>query len=164
MFDSCSIRGYESTPANVLDSRAGLNQFSTNEGDATVSSPSLNQASSPLGRISVVIPTLNEAGALPETLACARRVPEITEVIVVDGGSADATISIAREWGCLVLSHARGRGGQMRAGAARTTGDVVLLLHADTWLPPHAGRAALDSLRDPQVVGGGFWKKFRKPG
>ena len=114
-------------------------------------------------QVSVVIPTLNEAAALPETVACVRRVPEITEVLVVDGGSSDETVSIARKLGCTVLSHPRGRGGQMRAGAARATGDVVLLLHADTWLPSHAGRAMLDCLRDPTVVGGGFWKIFREP-
>ena len=49
----------------------------------------------------------------------------------------------------------------MRLGAAGATGDVVLLLHADTWLPPHAGRAALDCLQRPGVVAGGFWKSFR---
>src|SRR5262249_6278340 len=40
-------------------------------------------------------------------------------------------------------------------------GEVVLLLHADTWLPPNAGHAALASLQRPSVVGGGFWKAFR---
>ena len=51
----------------------------------------------------------------------------------------------------------------MRHGAAQAAGDVILLLHADTWLPPEAGRAALDCLRDVTVVGGGFWKTFRDP-
>jgi cellulose synthase/poly-beta-1,6-N-acetylglucosamine synthase-like glycosyltransferase len=49
----------------------------------------------------------------------------------------------------------------MRLGAAQARGDVVLLLHADTWLPPGAGRAALECLRKPSVVAGGFWKTFR---
>jgi cellulose synthase/poly-beta-1,6-N-acetylglucosamine synthase-like glycosyltransferase len=50
----------------------------------------------------------------------------------------------------------------MRAGAAQARGDAVLLLHADTWLPPTAARAALDCLADPRVAGGGFWKEFRE--
>jgi len=37
----------------------------------------------------------------------------------------------------------------------------VLILHADTWAPPDAGAAVLRALRDPTVVGGGFWKEFR---
>ena len=51
----------------------------------------------------------------------------------------------------------------MRLGAAQATGDVILLLHADTHLPPHAGRAILDALSDPMTVGGGFWKVFDQP-
>jgi GT2 family glycosyltransferase len=39
----------------------------------------------------------------------------------------------------------------------------VILLHADTWLPANAGEAVRDALRNPRVVGGGFWKVFRDP-
>ncbi|HEX4646686.1 MAG TPA: TIGR04283 family arsenosugar biosynthesis glycosyltransferase, partial [Verrucomicrobiae bacterium] len=113
------------------------------------------------GKISIVMPTLNEAEILEETLRRARAVPEIHEIIIVDGGSADGTRDLAARLGCRVLVSAPGRGGQMRLGAAHATGDVVLLLHADTWLPPNAGKAALDSLRDCRAVAGGFWKTFR---
>jgi rSAM/selenodomain-associated transferase 2 len=112
--------------------------------------------------LSIVIPTLNEAEALPETVARARQVPEVAEIIVVDGGSSDATIEIAAQLGCRVISGPRGRGGQLRLGAAQAKGDVIVLLHADTWLPPEAGLAVLNCLRDPFVVGGGFWKTFRE--
>jgi rSAM/selenodomain-associated transferase 2 len=111
--------------------------------------------------ISVVIPTLNEAEAMAETLKRVRAVRAVSEIIVVDGGSGDGTREVAAQLGCRVLSTPPGRGGQMRAGAAEATGDVVLLLHADTWLPVEAGQAALNCLRDPAVVGGGFWKVFR---
>ncbi len=113
--------------------------------------------------LSIVIPALNEADELPETLRRARALPEVCEIILVDGGSSDRTRELAASSGCLVLTAPASRGGQMRLGAARATGDVVLLLHADTWLPPEAGRAALDALRDPRIVGGGFWKVFRDP-
>lgn len=110
--------------------------------------------------ISVVIPTLNEAQALPETVRRALANPEVVEVIVVDGGSQDDTARIAERLGCRVLASPPGRGGQMRLGAAQATGDVVMLLHADTWLPPNAAHAALNCMRDGTVVAGGFWKVF----
>lgn len=113
--------------------------------------------------ISAVIPTLNEAEALPQTLEHLRRIPQVCEIIVSDGGSRDATCRIAREAGCRVVSGARGRGGQLRHGASLACGDVVVLIHADTWLPPEAGQGIIDCLRDRTVVGGGFWKQFRNP-
>jgi rSAM/selenodomain-associated transferase 2 len=106
---------------------------------------------------------LNEAAGLPETLRRARLVPEVSEIIVSDGGSTDATERIARESGALWITGARGRGGQLRRGAATATGDVIVLLHADTWLPPGAGRAVSLALNDPRAVGGGFYKAFRDP-
>src|SRR5436190_14016002 len=111
--------------------------------------------------VSVVIPVINEAESLPTTIAHVRHNESIREIIVVDGGSTDRTPEIAEQLGCRVLTSKAGRGGQMRAGAAAASGDIVLLLHADTWLPPHATRAMLDCLRDHAVVGGGFWKEFR---
>jgi len=112
--------------------------------------------------ISVVIPALNEASNLPDTVRRVRTLPEVTEIIVVDGGSRDRTRDVAGELGCRVFTNDGGRGGQMRLGAARARGDVVMLLHADTWLPPNAGHAALNCLRDVTVVAGGFWKTFQQ--
>ncbi len=111
--------------------------------------------------ISIVIPTLNEASELAETIRRARLVPEACEIIVADGGSSDATREIAVQTGARVVLSERGRGQQLRAGAAVATGDVILLLHADTWLPPETGRAIQNCLRDQTVVGGGCWKIFR---
>jgi rSAM/selenodomain-associated transferase 2 len=112
--------------------------------------------------ISAVVPTLNEADALPETIARARQVPEITEILVVDGGSSDGTAQVAAELGCRVLAASPGRGGQLRLGASSAQGDAIMFLHADTWLPPNAGVALLNCLRDRTVAGGGFWKVFRE--
>ena len=112
--------------------------------------------------ISVVMPTLNEEADLQETLQRLRALPELHEIIVVDGGSRDGTVELAGRLGCRVLVGGSGRGSQMRLGAAAATGDVVLLLHADTWLPPDAAKALLTCLQDPLVVAGGFWKIFRQ--
>jgi len=111
--------------------------------------------------ISVVIPTLNEEVELPETLRRVERVPEVGEVIVVDGGSADRTEAIARQMGARVLRQDGGRGAQLRAGAEAARGDIILLLHADTWLPGDAGRAVIETLNRPGVVAGGYLKRFR---
>ncbi len=112
--------------------------------------------------ISVVIPVLNEAAELPATLERLKAVPQVGEIIVVDGGSKDGTRSVAERYACKVLTAPPGRGHQLRVGAKHATGDVVMMVHADTWLPPHAGTALLNCLRDPLVVAGGFWKHFRE--
>ncbi len=113
--------------------------------------------------ISIVIPTLNEAAELPETLRRLRRVPEVQEIIIADGGSGDDTVKLAEAAGCVVVSSATGRGRQLRAGAERATGEVILFLHADTWVPPDAGEALLACLAQPGVAAGGFYKIFRDP-
>jgi len=111
--------------------------------------------------ISAIIPTLDEAEALPETIRHLKANPEIAEIILADGGSHDRTVEIARELGCKVVVSEPGRGTQMRTGAAAAHSEVILFVHADTWLPPNAAHAALNCLRDPVVVAGGFWKVFR---
>jgi rSAM/selenodomain-associated transferase 2 len=85
--------------------------------------------------ISVIIPTLNAAPSLARTLAPlvgAAALGLVKQVIVADGGSKDETIAIAEAAGCEVVVCARGRGPQMRAGAAAAKADWLLFLHADT--------------------------------
>jgi rSAM/selenodomain-associated transferase 2 len=84
-------------------------------------------------RLSVVIPALNAEASLAATLTSAA---EADEVIVANGGSADATVMIAVSAAARVVAAPRGRGTQLAAGAAAATGDWLLFLHADTVLPP----------------------------
>ncbi|MDQ6630593.1 MAG: TIGR04283 family arsenosugar biosynthesis glycosyltransferase, partial [Verrucomicrobiota bacterium] len=114
-------------------------------------------------KISVVIPTWNEEKNLPETVRHLRAIPEISEIIVVDGGSSDKTCEMVAQLNCRLLSAGSSRGAQMRLGAAAASGEAILLVHADTWLPPGAGCALQNCLRDKTVVAGGFWKVFRQP-
>jgi len=85
----------------------------------------------PTARLSVIIPTLNAADGLERALAA---LSPSDEVIVVDGGSRDASVALARSWGAQVIETAPGRGGQLSAGAGRASGDWLLFLHADTVL------------------------------
>lgn len=113
--------------------------------------------------LSVIIPTLNEEGDLPTTLRRLHQVSEVEQIIVADGGSHDSTSAIATDFGCQLVTGARGRGSQLRMGAAFATKEVVAMVHADTWVEPNFGKAILDSLQRPYHVGGACLKSFRDP-
>lgn len=104
-------------------------------------------------KLSVIIPTLNEASSLPRAIA---GLPRDVELIVVDGQSRDRTVDTARRLGARVVVGERGRGIQMNSGAAASTGEVLLFLHADCVLGPRAADSIIEVLRDPDVVGGAF--------
>ncbi|MDX1531431.1 MAG: TIGR04283 family arsenosugar biosynthesis glycosyltransferase [Rhodothermales bacterium] len=110
--------------------------------------------------VAVVIPALNEAAALPATLSSVADQAGPAEVVVVDGGSADATRAEAEAAGVRVIVAERGRAQQMNAGAAASSGDGLLFLHADTTLPPDALARVREALADPAVAGGCFRLRF----
>ena len=117
--------------------------------------------------VSVVIPTLDEAATLAPTLHALERAAGVQrfEVIVVDGGSTDGTLEVARAGDCLCLSSTRRqRAAQMNAGAAHAGGVALLFLHADTLLPPGGLAQIVAVLRTrPEVVGGGFSRRYDSP-
>ncbi|HBZ72075.1 MAG TPA: hypothetical protein DEP35_21045, partial [Deltaproteobacteria bacterium] len=86
-----------------------------------------------LVELSVVIPTLNEGGCIERTVRSA--LAGASDVLVVDGGSSDATRERACAAGARVLVAERGRARQLAAGAAATRGEAIVFLHADTLLP-----------------------------
>jgi rSAM/selenodomain-associated transferase 2 len=110
-----------------------------------------------MSKLSIIMPVLNEGeGIAPALDALAELRTLGTEVIVVDGGSRDATIQRARLRADRVISTPRGRALQMNAGAAKATGDVLLFLHADTRLPRAADHVVLDGL----ARSGRAWGRF----
>jgi rSAM/selenodomain-associated transferase 2 len=111
-------------------------------------------------RISLIIPAVNEARALGATLDVLLAMPGLLEIIVVDGGSLDATVAIARAHGVRQVSANRGRGIQMHAGAQCARGDIFWFLHADTHPPADAARRIQDSLARSNVSGGCFAVRF----
>jgi rSAM/selenodomain-associated transferase 2 len=114
--------------------------------------------------IAVVIPALDESDRIEASVASARA-PDV-EVVVVDGGSRDATVQRARAAGARVVAGPRGRARQLAAGVRESRGDPVLFLHADTKLPAGWAEAVREALRDTGVAGGAFRLRFaeRSPG
>ena len=82
--------------------------------------------------------------------------PELEEVLVVDGGSTDRTVERALRHGVRVIEGRRGRGPQLNAGAAAARGEVLLFQHADVSLPGDAPGWIRLAFQDPEVVAGAF--------
>lgn len=104
----------------------------------------------------IVVPVLDEA----QTLALRLQALQVfrqrgARVVVVDGGSQDDTLAIAKDHADLALLAPRGRAAQMNAGAATCPADVLLFLHADTALPDNA-----DVLVRRATLGPFFWGRF----
>src|SRR4028118_1227788 len=111
-----------------------------------------------MSRVSIVIPTLNEAGCLGRTLRQLSLLdPPAWEVLVVDGGSEDETVTIAQAAGAQVItSGQRGRSAQMNQGAEASTGEILCFLHADTAVPDDLVAIIEQTLADKTIACGGF--------
>jgi rSAM/selenodomain-associated transferase 2 len=112
--------------------------------------------------VSVIIPTLNEESCIAGVIANVRT-QNPHEIIVIDGGSCDATVRLAAG-ADMILSGSRGRARQMNAGARNATGDVLLFLHADCLLAPTTLDQAQKLLQKRSVVGGCFHMRIPAPG
>lgn len=108
-------------------------------------------------RISIVIPVLNEESQI---VSCLERLQPMRflghEVIVVDGGSTDATRALAAPLCDRLLRSRPGRAAQMNLGARFAGSDVVLFLHADSQLPEDAEQAIAEALADRKPGWGWF--------
>ena len=105
----------------------------------------------------LLIPTLDEEKALPALIAkVARLDPRPSEVLLVDGGSEDATVSLARKAGWHVIEADRGRGVQINTGVAAARATNVCVLHADTVPPVDMVAVIEEVLADPKTSLAGF--------
>lgn len=111
--------------------------------------------------LSIITPVLDEAAGVETALqALAPFRARGAEVILVDGGSKDGTVELARPLANQVFERQRGRAAQMNAGAAAARGDVLLFLHVDTRLPADADRLILDGLARTHRAWGRFNIRF----
>jgi len=95
-------------------------------------------------RVSIIVPARNEARRIVAALAPLQSLRAAGhQVIVVDGGSTDATLALATPLSDRTFAAPMGRAAQMNAGAATASGDVLLFLHADSHLPDDAVPAML---------------------
>jgi rSAM/selenodomain-associated transferase 2 len=99
---------------------------------------------------------LNEAATIANTLDAIRRGAPDAEIVVVDGGSTDPSVAIARPLSDTLIDASRGRALQMNAGARASHGDALVFVHADTIVPSTFEADIASALSDPAVVGGRF--------
>jgi len=99
-------------------------------------------------KISIIMPVLNEAPAIAQTLLALQPLREAgNEVIVVDGGSHDDTITVANPYADKIIQGPRGRSRQMNAGAKLASNEILLFLHGDTFLPGRADRLIIEGMK-----------------
>jgi len=113
--------------------------------------------------LSIVVPMLNEEHAIAATLLALRAGAPDSEIIVVDGGSSDRSLDVADSICDLAFTAERGRARQMNAGAARSGGDIIAFVHADTIVPPSFARDIAAAMADERVAGGRFDVRLDDP-
>ncbi len=97
--------------------------------------------------VSVIVPALNEARNLPHVLGA---MPDVDEVILVDGGSVDDTVETARRLlpGIRVIQQGRkGKGNALACGFAAATGDIIVMIDADGSTDPGEIPRFVEALR-----------------
>jgi rSAM/selenodomain-associated transferase 2 len=114
---------------------------------------------------SIIIPVLHESAiirALLDSLEQLER-DEPFEIIVVDGSPTQDTLRVITQENVMKYACRQGRGRQMNEGAAHATGDILVFLHADTFLPPNALSLIQTTLEDNHYVGGAFTLQIHPP-
>lgn len=113
--------------------------------------------------ISIIMPTLNEERTIELTLARLRQRFPQCEIIVVDGGSTDRTVSLAQKYARVITGN-RGRANQMNTGAESASGDILWFIHADTRVDEQGMDAIQKAMENNDVIGGGFKLEFIEDG
>ena len=107
--------------------------------------------------ISIIIPTLNEETHIAKTLTHTLKLKGNFEILVVDGGSNDRTIEIVKDFPEVKRYCApKGRALQMNLGARHAQGEILVFLHADTFLPKEAFASICELCKAKDTVGGSF--------
>ena len=119
-------------------------------------SPSKGNIVPPRCTFSIIIPVLHESkiiNALLDSLDRLKR-DEPFEIIVVDGSPTQDTLQVISKKNVMKCVSPQGRGRQMNEGAAHATGDILIFLHADTFLPSNALTLIQTTLGRPMLCRG----------
>lgn len=104
--------------------------------------------------LSIIIPVLNEEENLKVLLPYLKNNSfKINEIIVVDGGSIDASIKVAKNESAILLCSEKGRAKQMNAGAKQANGDILYFLHADSFPPKGFDQYIIDEVKKGNKAG-----------
>lgn len=107
-------------------------------------------------RISIIIPVLNEEAAITNILLSLKEnssPKNIKEILVIDGGSTDTTISIASNHNATVIHSEKGRAKQMNLGAKNATGEILYFIHVDTFPPKDFDKSIIEAVLNENEVG-----------
>lgn len=118
-----------------------------------------------MNRVTILIPMLNEEAALPKTLDCVRLLePPADEILIVDGGSQDSSVALAKAAGLKVITAPKkGRGAQINFGVREAQGEIVCVLHADSILPADAVAVMRAAMADGKTGLASFTPRIAGP-
>ncbi|MET0414406.1 MAG: glycosyltransferase family 2 protein [Actinoplanes sp.] len=107
--------------------------------------------------VTVIVPALNEALNLPHVFG---RMPRVDEIILVDGGSVDDTVEVARELRPdikVVQQNRKGKGNALACGFAAASSEIIVMIDADGSTDP----AEIPLFVDALLAGADFAKGSR---
>ncbi|GMN09934.1 TIGR04283 family arsenosugar biosynthesis glycosyltransferase [Croceitalea sp. MTPC9] len=106
-------------------------------------------------KISIIIPVLNEATGIGKLLDYILSINSkyTCEILLVDGGSTDATLNVLKDYKVSVFSSKRGRAAQMNFGAKKASGDILYFLHADTFPPKNFDKLIVEAYNSGAETG-----------
>jgi len=102
-------------------------------------------------KFSVIVPCLNEAKFITECLRSIRKNFSSDEVILVDGGSTDISLLLAPAFNVKIIKTIKGRGIQMNTAAKIASGDILIFVHADTFIPDNARQLIENEFANPNI-------------
>jgi rSAM/selenodomain-associated transferase 2 len=110
-----------------------------------------------MNKISIIIPILNEAdfiGDLLQHLLDNSSKENISDIIVVDGGSTDSSQEIISIFETIKLLHSKkGRAKQMNLGSEQATGNILYFLHADSFPPKDFDKHLINEVSKNNLAG-----------
>jgi len=114
-----------------------------------------------MNKISIIIPILNESKTIVSLLQYLIKnssSTNISEIIVVDGGSKDESFKLVSDFNLLndkviLISSERGRATQMNLGKQKATGTILYFLHADSFPPSGFDQLIIDEVKKGNLAG-----------